>query len=116
MGEVDLLPAQGAQFRRSQAMPEGEQDHARIPMPVSITARCLHQALDLSLGEVLAGSIMPVRAATAPNCSLYSGWRSFAGCGFHWRNSTKLTGTDTIRPLIRTVCKLWSCSRATPLP
>src|SRR5262250_152144 len=103
MGEINLLPAQGAQFGCSQAMPEGQQDHGRIPMPVPITARRLDKPLDLSLGEVLAGSIMPIWAATTPNCSLYSAWRSFAGCGFHWRNSTKLPRTDTITPLMRTV-------------
>src|SRR5262245_53135810 len=116
MREVDLLPAQGAQLGRSQAVPEGQQDHGRIPMSVPVPARRLHQPLDLSLGEVLAGSIMAIWAATTPNCYLYSGWRSGAGCGFHWRNSAKLARTDTITPLMRTVCKLLSCSRATPLP
>src|SRR6516165_2171340 len=106
MGEVDLLPAQGAQFGRSQAMPESQEDHGRIPMSVSIPARRLHQPLDLLLGEVRAGSIMPIWAATTPNCSLYSGWRSGAGCCFHWRNSAKLARTDTIRHFMRTVCKL----------
>jgi hypothetical protein len=48
-------------------------------MSVTITAGRLHQPLDLSLGEVLAGSIMPIWAATTSNCSLYSGWRSGAG-------------------------------------
>jgi hypothetical protein len=90
MGEINLLPAQGAQLGRSKAVPEGQQDHGRIPMSVSITAGSLHQPLDLFLGEVLSGSIMLIWAATTPNCSLYSGWRSFAGCGFHWRNSAKL--------------------------
>src|SRR5262249_10987127 len=104
MGEVDLLPAQGAQLRRSQAMPEGQQDHGRIPMPVPITARRLDKPLDLSLSEVLSGSIMSIWAATTPNCSLYSGWRSEAGCGFHWRNSAKLNKTSIITYLMRTVC------------
>src|SRR5262249_23730779 len=116
MGEVDLLPAEGAQFGCSQAMPEGQEDHGRITMPVPITAGSLHQPLDLLLGEVLSRSIMPIWAATTPNCSLYSAWRSGAVCGFHWRNSAKLTRTDTITPLMRTVCKLLSCSRATSLP
>jgi len=65
-------------------MLEGQQDHGRIPMPVPITARRLDEPLDLFLGEVLSGSIMPIWAAATPNCSLYSGWRSGAGCGFHW--------------------------------
>src|SRR5215472_5358578 len=88
-------------------MPEGQQDHGRIAMPVPITAGSLHQPLDLFLGEVLSGSIMLIWAATTPNCSLYSAWRSFAGCGFHWRNSTKLPRTDTITHIMRTVCKLF---------
>src|SRR5215831_13546907 len=105
MGEINLLPAQGAQFGCSQAMPEGQQDHGRISMPVPITARRLDEPLDLSLGEALSGSIMPIWAATTPNCSLYSGWRSGAGCGFHWRNSAKLNTTSIITVVIRTVCK-----------
>src|SRR5215813_13399360 len=84
-------------------MAEGQEDHGRIPMSVTITAGRLHQPLDLFLGEVLSGSIMPIWAATTPNCSLYSGWRSVAGCGFHWRNSAKLPRTDTITRIMRTV-------------
>jgi len=71
-------------------MPEGQQDHGRIAMPVPITAGSLHQPLDLFLGERRASSKKNIWAATTPNCSLYSGWRSGAECGFHWRNSTKL--------------------------
>src|SRR5262245_28073535 len=102
MGEINLLPAQGAQLRGSQAVPEGQQDHGRIPMPVH-TARRLHQPLDLFLGEVLPGSILVVREPNRANCSLYSGWRPNAGWCFHWRNSTKLASTDTITHIIRTV-------------
>jgi hypothetical protein len=36
-------------------------------MAATITAGRLHQPLDLSLGEVLAGSIMPIWTATTPN-------------------------------------------------
>src|SRR5262245_21748762 len=97
-------------------MPEGQEDHGRVPMSVPITAASLHQPLDLFLGEVLSRSIMPIWAATTSNCSLYSVWRSGAGCGFHWRNSAKLTRTDTITHIMRTVCELLSWSRATPLP
>jgi hypothetical protein len=77
MGKVDLLPAQRAQLGRSQSVPEGQEDHGRIPMAVPVSAGGgFHQPLDLSFGEVLAGSIMPIWAATTRNCSLYSGWRS----------------------------------------
>jgi hypothetical protein len=71
MGKVDLLPAQRAQLGRSQSVPEGQEDHGRIPMAVPVSAGgALHQPLDISLGQVLAGSIMPIWAATTPNCSL----------------------------------------------
>ena len=55
-----LLPAQRAQLGRSQAVPEGEQDHGRIAMSVPIAAGSFHQPFDLFLGQVLAGSIMPI--------------------------------------------------------
>jgi len=75
MGEINLLPAQGAQLGRSQAVPEGQQDHGRIPMSVPVPACRLHQPFDLFLGQVLPGSVVLVREATSANCSLYSGWR-----------------------------------------
>jgi hypothetical protein len=56
MDEIDLLPAEGAQLGGSQPVPEGQQDHGCIPMPLPVPARRLHEPLDLSLGEVLAGA------------------------------------------------------------
>jgi hypothetical protein len=55
MDDVDLLPTEGAQLGRSQPVPEGQQDHGRIAMSVRVPACRLHQPLDLSLGQVLAG-------------------------------------------------------------
>src|SRR5262245_57288552 len=55
MGEIDLLPTEGAQLGRSQSMPEGQQDHGPIAVAISITARRLYQPLDLSLGEGIRG-------------------------------------------------------------
>src|SRR6476659_6178672 len=103
MDEVDLLPAQGTQLRRSQAVPEGQQDHGRISMSVPVSARRLHQSLYLFLGQVLPGSVVLVREATSANCSLYSGWRPSARWRFHWRNSAKLARTGSIRRILRTV-------------
>src|SRR5262245_65603676 len=74
MGEIDLLPTEGAQLGRSQSMPEGQQDHGRIAVAIPITARRLHQPLDLSLGEVFADPIMGIGEPPTANCSLYSGW------------------------------------------
>src|SRR6476659_9964658 len=122
MDEVDLLPAQGTQLRRSQAVPEGQQDHGRIPMSVPVPARRLHQPFDLFLGQVLPGSVVLVREATRANCSLYSGWRPNARWCFHWRNSAKLAITGSIRGFLRTVQALpqgyraerWSPTTACP--
>src|SRR4029077_6532215 len=100
MGEINLLPAQGAQLGRSQAVPEGLQNHGRIPMPVPITARRLHQPFDLFLGQVLPGSGVLGREATRAKCSLYSGWRPNARWCFHWRNCLKSPRTDTITPIL----------------
>ena len=45
--EVDLIPAQGHQFRRSQGVPEGDQDKCAVAMPMTaMLAGCLHEALD----------------------------------------------------------------------
>jgi hypothetical protein len=52
--KVNLLPAQRAQFRRSQPMLERQQDNRGVPVATSVIARPLHQALDLALGEAFA--------------------------------------------------------------
>ena len=70
MSQVDLIPTERAQFRRSKTMPEGQQDHGGVPVPVAIAASRLHQALDLALGEVFAGAVVGVRQPTSGNCSL----------------------------------------------
>src|SRR5262249_4340733 len=79
LGGGDFLPPQGAQLGCPQAMPEGEQHHRRIAMPIPITTCRLHEPLDLFLGQVLPGSIMGIGEPTTANCSLYTGWRSAAG-------------------------------------
>ena len=69
MDEIDLLPAQGAQLGRTQPMPESQQDHGRVTMPVPIAARRLDQPLNLPLGQVLADPVMAIGESTTPNCS-----------------------------------------------
>src|SRR5262249_20026039 len=62
-----------ADFRGSQAVPIGNQDHGRVAMPVAaMLAGAVHEPFDLALGEV--GSF---------NCQVYDGWRAFLGCRFH---------------------------------
>jgi hypothetical protein len=69
MHEISLLPAQRAQFGRSQSVPEGQQDHGRIAMSVAILACRLHQPFDLSLREVLTDPVMVIWPTTTANCS-----------------------------------------------
>ena len=54
--EIDLIPAQVHDLGRAQPVPEGDQDHGRIAVPVAVLPRRSHQRLDLLLGQVFAGS------------------------------------------------------------
>jgi len=58
--EVDLIPAKIADLGGTQPVPEGQQDHGAIPVPIAIVASSLHQPLNLALGEVFAGAIVGV--------------------------------------------------------
>ena len=57
---IFVVAAIWPQLGRSQPVPEGQQDHGCIPMPMPVLARRLHQPLDLSLGEVLTDPIMAI--------------------------------------------------------
>jgi hypothetical protein len=61
MHQVYLLPPQRAQFGRSEAMPEGKQDHGCVPVAVTVAAGSLHKAFDLTLRQVLTLAVMGVR-------------------------------------------------------
>jgi hypothetical protein len=50
-------------------MPEGEQDHGRVPVTVAVLASGLHQLLDLGFGQVL--SHITVRLAAWRHCPIY---------------------------------------------
>jgi hypothetical protein len=52
--ELNRRPLQSAKLRHPQAMPEGDQDHRRVALTPPVAFSCLHQALDLKLGQVLA--------------------------------------------------------------
>jgi hypothetical protein len=55
--KLDLMPLQVAQLERPQPVPERDQDHTRIAMPVAAgLAGCCHQPLDLGGREILAGA------------------------------------------------------------
>ena len=64
LGELDLLPLQVAHLRRPQTMAIGDQDHGRVAMPIAaMLARAVHQALDLTLGEI-----------ASLDCQVYDVW------------------------------------------
>jgi hypothetical protein len=48
--EVDGVPSEFAYLGGSQAVPEGNQDHAGVPMAVAVTFGGVDQLLDLGLG------------------------------------------------------------------
>src|SRR6266513_6276466 len=68
--EVHLLPSQGAKLRRTQPVPESQQNHGRVPVPIAVVTGCLHEPLDFLLREVFTAAVMRVGAATSANCSL----------------------------------------------
>ena len=79
-----MLPPQRAQFGRSETMPEGKQDHGRVPVAMAVAAGSLHEPFDLTLGQVLTLAVMRVGKATAANCSLYRGWWLGPMDCIHW--------------------------------
>jgi hypothetical protein len=60
--ELDLVPPQVAELRRPKPMPEGQQDHGRVPVTVAIRLGGLDQGLDLPGRQVLPGSKLGVRS------------------------------------------------------
>src|SRR5438552_12046212 len=77
-GEIHLVPAQRHQLADPEPMAEGNEDHGRVAIPPAPPlARCLHQSIDLGLGEILAwpdlGILLPLRRRVPPyNCSDFS--------------------------------------------
>jgi hypothetical protein len=78
MDQINLLPAQRAQFGCSQAVPKCHQNHGAVTMPVPIVSGRLHEPFKLALGEVLASAIFGIWQPTKRNCSLYSAWSACA--------------------------------------
>ena len=52
-------------------MPEADQDHGAVALPVAVALGGLDQLLDLALGQVFAGAKLAVRAAGRRNCPFY---------------------------------------------
>jgi hypothetical protein len=60
MHQVHLLPPQRAQFGGSETMPEGKQDHGRVPVATAVVPGGFHKPFDLTLGQVLTLAVMGV--------------------------------------------------------
>src|ERR1019366_6371265 len=71
---VELLPTQVANFRSTQAVPIGNQDHGRVPVTVSIVLCGLDKLFNLSFGQMLSAAKLAVRPAHRGNCSFFGGW------------------------------------------
>ena len=83
--EVDLIPAKVDQFRRPQAVPKGDQDHAGIAVAPAVLAGRFDQFLDLSLGQVFAGPQLGIWASSRGDCPIYGGWGDDSEVRFHQR-------------------------------
>ena len=84
MHQVYLLPPQRAQFRGSETMPEGKQDHGRVPVAMAVVPGSLHKPFDLTLRQVFPLAVVRVGQATSANCSLYRGWWLGLMGRVHW--------------------------------
>ena len=72
--EVDLRPAQVDQLADPQTVAIGDKDHGRVAVTMAVVLGRPDQALDLGLGEMLAGPIGSVRLPAGCDCSLFDGW------------------------------------------
>lgn len=72
--EVHLIPAKINCLGRTQAMAISQQDHRGVAMAPAISPGRCHDALDLSAGQVFAGTQIGVRKPPGRNCSFYGGW------------------------------------------
>src|SRR6476646_1345560 len=84
-------------------MPVGKQDHSGIPVAVAVVNGCLHQPLDLLLGEILPHPVMRIGQPTASNCSLFGGWRGRGRGGIHWPTPINQSITSPIIVILDTV-------------
>jgi hypothetical protein len=67
--------------KRRTSVPEGQQDHGRVSLPVSIGLCGLDQRFDLPGRQVLPRSKFGVGASGRRNCSIYFSRRDSVICG-----------------------------------
>ena len=58
--EVDLIRAKVGEFRHTQAVPEGHQDHGGVAMSPAVFPGGLDQPFDLGLGQVFPGPVVRI--------------------------------------------------------
>jgi hypothetical protein len=68
--EFHLIPSEVAELGRPKPVPEGQEDHGCVPLPVSIGLCGLDQRFDLPGRQVLPGSKFGVRTLRRRNCSI----------------------------------------------
>src|SRR4029453_9388560 len=84
-------------------MPVGKQDHSGIPVAVAVVTGCLHQPLDLLLGEILPHPVMRIGQPIASNGFLFGGWRGRGRGGIHWPTPISQSLSSPIMHILRTV-------------
>jgi hypothetical protein len=60
--EVDLVPAQVTRLGGAQSVPEDQEDHGGVPLPVAVGLGRVDQGLDLARRQVLPGAKLGVRS------------------------------------------------------
>jgi hypothetical protein len=74
MGKVDLVPTKIHQLTDPEPMTVGDQDHGGIAMPPAVRSGRLEQLLDLTLGQVFAGTDLGIRTPSWSDCPINGGW------------------------------------------
>jgi hypothetical protein len=69
-GEIDLRPFEGDKLGRPEPIPEGQEDHGRVAVTVTVGLG----SLDLAGRQVLPGSKFGVRTPGRSNYSIYFSW------------------------------------------
>ncbi len=92
-------------------MPEGHQDHGRVPEAIAVILRRLDQAFDLRLGQMLPRPQLLVGRPFRSNCSIYGGWRDQPQARFgHGIADSVVENCSNNVPYTTTVNWLWGRS------
>jgi hypothetical protein len=79
-------PPQVANFRCPKAVPEGQEHHQCVAMPIAIALGRLDEPLDLVDGQVLSGPKLAIFASAQRNCSIFSCWSDQSQAWFGHEN------------------------------